>query len=43
MRHVRERREVCRVGNLTEMDHLEHLVVDGRIILKYILKIGTEG
>jgi hypothetical protein len=31
------------VGNLKEKDHLEHLGVDGRIPLKYILKIGTEG
>jgi hypothetical protein len=29
--------------NLKERDHLEHLGVDGRKILKYILKIRTEG
>jgi hypothetical protein len=25
-------------GNLRERDHLEHLVIDGRIILKWIFK-----
>jgi len=26
------------LGNLKERDHLEHLSIDGRIILKWILK-----
>jgi hypothetical protein len=29
--------------NLKERDHLESLVVDGRVILKWILEMGWEG
>ena len=37
---IKERIGACRVwwGNLGERDHLENLGVDGRIILRWILK-----
>jgi small nuclear ribonucleoprotein (snRNP)-like protein len=36
---LRKKRNACRilVGNLRGSDHLENLVLDGRIILKWIL------
>jgi hypothetical protein len=31
------------VGNLNERDHVEQVSVSGRIIIKWIIKMGWEG